>query len=385
MAFYWIFFGILCWFTIRTPQWSIKRQNLLLNIIALTIAIFVGCRIDVGADWSGYVEEYKVSVNFKYYFREPIFFYIAKFMSSIGFPYPWFFLLLSYVQMHVLIKAANLFRIKMLFIFFLLFYAIFFCMTTLNVIRHGLMISFIWLALGYLKDGYKLKAIICIFVGAGFHFMAFVLLPLIFILTKRLNKKTVYITILCGFLFLLLNISQKIFEFFPYIALLETKMTSYLNDDFLSEETNFSLGQLFDLCLCLYVFIKFNRWYDDDKRLRILVNSLLFAFMVNCSLYAYGIFTERIAQVFKFSLIFLIPIIYEKYAHCSKNSISTTLNYIKGKKNHTLVRQIFLLCIIFYSALYMHKAIETPDPSHKKIYEFKPYKFSLTNYFEDVK
>lgn len=366
MFFYWTVWVILLLFVLHGRKLSIGAQNKCLGIIIVIIAVLVGCRIDVGADWSNYVDGYYESVKPLDYFREPIFLLCEKCLCSVGLPYTYFFFSMAMIQMLCLKKAFILFDIKNLFLPFFLFFSIFFCMTTLNVVRHGIMIALIWLALGYLYKGKEKGYYIILLIAAGFHFMSLFFIPLNFVIRKKFNKALVIMIVAAGFAAMLMGLSLMLFNWFPYIAFLESRTTLYINENYLSETTGLTMGQLFDVTLCLFVYFKYHEKYKSDERIRICVNSLLFAFIVNSTLYAYGIFIERINQIFKFSLIFIFPIVLE---------------YFSEYRTKQALKQVVTLAIVCYGFLYMNKAIHVPDPAENKVYQFQPYKIELANYF----
>lgn len=383
MLFYWVFWSIFAFFSLRYAHRSSPPHDRVLTLLIIVIAFLIGCRVDVGADWAAYMDEYYESRRGLDFVREPLFYLIELVMSRAGFPCSWFFFVLGMLHMFILRKTLINFHIKNIYLSFLIFFSLFFCMHLLNIVRHGLMISFIWLAMSYLLTDDRKKYYICILLGAGFHFLALFFLPLLFFVDKKLSPKVILTIVSVSLIAFFLGFSQHIYNFFPYFSLLDTKINPYMTDRFETTVDSFSFGQIFDISVGLFLYFRYKKVYDEQRKFRIVLNCLVFAFVINCFFNQFTIFTERLSQVFKFSLIFLFPYILQLIRRDNLYSIRSNKKTINSS-NHTRPAYSILaiVFIILYSMMYMNKAINTADPANIKQYQFQPFKYDVSLYFK---
>ena len=332
-------------------------NDAIVSVVIIVAAFLVACRVEVGADWS----------NYKFIFYngydstgraesslEPLFLLCRTVFFSFGFTHAVFFLFLSLASLFAIRKASNLLGIRYFMTVLLVYYSMFFLNYQFNIVRHGLMASFVWLSFAYKSRGEVLAAIISILVAVGFHITALIYVPFLFFLDKRIPKLVVFIILASSYLSFYLRVSSRIIGLFPFLFELERTATFVTNEKFM-ESYGLTLGSQIQVVLFLFLYFRFPGSYKWNTGFRVLLNSLLFGFMLLCVLNAFHAIISRICNALFMAMIFLLPLFLEKY---------------KKPKNRLIIGAL----ICFYLFISLPKTFAIQEGGHS---EMLPYKMEI--------
>ena len=332
-------------------------------VIFVLVAVVVGCRNNVGADWNSYVKSYYLGMFYdesKGTERsiEPIYMICQQFFHSLGFTHAIFFMFLSLLSLSCYYKATKLIGIKYFMTVFLVYFSLVFLNYQFNVIRQGMMASFVWLAFAYKTVGNIRASVISIVIALGFHYTAIAFIPFIFIADKLFSIKVVFIIIGVSFASLLLDVSYRILSLFPLLETLE-RTSNFVTSETFHVETGLTFGMMLMLLIFFVVYHYFRNDYNNDSRLRMLTNIILFDFLLSCMFNSFSIFQERVCRVLFFSLVFLLPLMIEKM-------------------RKPLFRGIAVTVVILYAFISFPKTFAVHDGYSTLL----PYQIDLSQIFE---
>lgn len=314
-TFYYIIWTVLLIIALmeRMQKHSFKRS--FVAFVIGVLAVIVGCRYDVGADWLNYKEYYYSGILLDGFgFErsvEPLYVLLQNFFRYLGFTHAVFFSFLSIVSLCCYYKAAKLLGIKFFMTVFFVYFSLVFLNYQFNVIRQGMMASFVWLAFAYKTSGNYKASIISIVIALGFHFTALAFIPIVLLSNRYLSFKYVVIIVVVSFTCLILDVSYKILSLFPILTALE-RTSNYITSETFHVETGLSFGLILMLVVFFIVYHYFKNDYNNDSRLRTLANIILFDFLFSCIFNSFSIFQERVCRVMFFSMVFLLPLIVER-------------------------------------------------------------------------
>lgn len=336
----------------------------IVSIVFIIAAVIVGCRYDVGADWSNYVNFYYTGVIYEGGFErsvEPLYVFLQNVFRGLGFTHAVFFMFLSVISLCCYYKASKLFGVKYFMTVLFVYFSLVFLNYQLNVIRQGMMASFVWLAFAYKTNGNIRAAIVSIVVALGFHFTAIAFIPFMYIGDKRLSLLSLGIIVGVSLICLALDVSYKILAFFPILETID-RTSNFVTSETYHVEGGLNFGMLGMLLVFLVVFYYFKDSYKSDSRLRMLTNIILFDFLLSCVFNTFSIFQERVCRVLFFSMVFLLPLIIEK-------------------NRKPLFRNIALTVVIVYAFLAYPKTFAVHDGYSTLL----PYRIDLSQMFDGYK
>ena len=360
MTFYW---SLWAFFFILSLFWNNKNYTQNYKILALVIiilALITGGREYVGADWETYKSFYLTGIaDDKSSGKTELLFQLLRDVSYyIGLSYGMFCSIVALLSLSILIKALKLFEIKNCYIGFLVYLSLFFCNYQFNIIRHGVMASFILLGVAYLSKGDKRKALISVTVGCGFHLTGLIFIPLFFIIGKAFSRKWCLIVVALSFVFFITDLSGKIMAAFPFLALID-RVSGYVDTD-QEESYKLSIGTIGFLLIAVYTILFRKKDYYNNIGLRIATNMVLISFIVFCSLNAFSAIVQRLGNLFNLGVIVVIPYYWQNTWKLSSKIVVRSL-------------------IIAYLALYYPKTWNVPN--EKGEYSMLPFKTDITNLF----
>lgn len=371
MDFYIIFWTIVCLLAVTE---TLKKQSYakgFLFFFFLIIALFVGFRVDVGADWASYksffytgIAEDKQSGEV-----EPLFALARWLFYELGLSHCLFFYAMSLLSLFVLYKATRLMGFKKFFFPFVVYAALFFCNYQFNLLRHSLMASFVWLAMAYSVSGERKKGLVCGIISAGFHMLGLVSIPLIFIIERKLDRKKVSYIMTLSLICVLLGFSQRIIVLFPFLAQME-RVAGYIDRADYEDAYGLSIGTIFNIALFCFLYFKYNHIYMINKRFRMVLNCLLVCIILVCVLNAFAAIISRIGNLFMMSMMFAMPYLY--YLFIKRNKLNEVLipdkatdgsiEKLKAKPRSPFMAFGLAVLIFAYLTMYYNKSYNTMDP-----------------------
>ena len=181
MLIYWVVFFILFLFS-YVELISARQSLVLLRCVILFIACMVGFRYNIGADWETYVIIYNRQIpsllDPEYrILMEPLFWILGSLCKTLGLSYACFFIILSLISFVVLFIVIRRIGCGYIYLPILLYFCLFFCQFQLNIVRHGIMASFVWLAFSYIKECSLKKFVFFLLIAAGFQLAALAFFP----------------------------------------------------------------------------------------------------------------------------------------------------------------------------------------------------------------
>lgn len=296
----------------------IKDIRLSLRAVLIPISIvayFVACRVNVGSDWQGYVDFYNYGLNTDGRDTneiEPLFRLSRVLFYAIGLSYQGFLFVFSILSMFSICYIAKLFRLDNYMLVFLVYVSLHFCFLQLNVVRTGIMVSCVWLAFAYKEDS-LFKSFVWILIGVGFHFLALIYIPLLFIIDKRMSRKTFIILIFLSFFVVTFKLGTIFIENIPLLSELG-RASMYLDPDSSKrqQEYGITIGLLLNILLCLYARFKYNEDYVTNEKVSILVNVMLYTILLVCILNSFPILVERGGRTLNLVTCFFWPFLLSK-------------------------------------------------------------------------
>ena len=289
-----------------------KRRVKLYPVIALTLvlAFFVGFRDDIGIDWYNYVFFYEngFALDRDGGLYEPLFSALRFLFYLSGFSYQIFFFVLASFSLLCLTFAAKRMGISNMYLMMFVYISMFFCIMQFNIVRSGIMGSCICVALSYIHESKK-KALIWAFIASGFHYVGLLFIPFIFILDRKLTKKTIVVTIISSYAIMLLGFGGMLLNIFPFLMKYE-RIALFTGSDALSN--GLSIGMIMNLLIFVTCYYTFNKSYNADDNYRIVLNTLLLGICICSALNMFGQIATRAGQVANMSLVFLWPFIFMK-------------------------------------------------------------------------
>lgn len=311
MAFYFSFWIVIFLLVIIHEQkenvFPVKVDYFILFIIAIIVAT----RVNVGTDWTNYIDYYNSGyANDRATGKmEPCFTLIRNICHFLGLSYAFFFFVLSFTSLLILRKASQLFGIKNWWFVMLVYLSLDFCNYQFNIVRHGVMASFIWLSFAYLSQGESKKSLIYAIIGSGFQYGGLVAIPLIFLINKKINKKIVIAITTVAITGYNLNVSQKMVEMFPFLFAFD-RIEGYINRASYENSYGLSIGVIFNLFFCLYCYFVMQKKYQIEKSFAILINSVMLGFVFVCLFNDFAAIISRIGNLLSMALVFAIPIAF---------------------------------------------------------------------------
>lgn len=313
MAFYYIIWGGALMLSLpRLFKNSAHLPISLLYALMTIIAVLIACRVDVGADWSNYVELYvtdsltRDDVNR----IEPLYRLSRWFFYPLGFSYQGYFFIISMFMMYTIYWITKKFDIKNYYLAFWIYISTIFCSYQLNTIRSGLMATCVWIAFVCLCEGNKKKSIVWSLVGSGFHYVGIAFFFLLFVIDKKIKRKYIFITLGLSCAIMVTGVATKVLDAIPLLANFE-RLSKYI-DPSIAEGGGFSLGNIMNLCVYLYCMFIYRNEYEDSAKYRVIINALLVCFVITAIFNAFSTVVSRIGQVLNMSLIFIWPLIFQK-------------------------------------------------------------------------
>jgi hypothetical protein len=218
------------------------------------------------------------------------------------------------------------------------------------------MCSVVWLGIYFYYKRTKIKQLLFFALAASFHSLAFVFVPISFLLKYRVNLlKGIFILVFAYFL------GQKTLDFIQninvVISLYSNRLSFYLTDYYGEEVEKYNIGLGFILYVIIFALISvFNDAFNNKKQL-LFFNHILFLGITTILLFiSISIFTERIANLLLISLVFIF----------------SSIKYFNPKNSYRFFIFIFIVIVnLFYFVKISHL------PGINREYQFLPYSISL--------
>lgn len=282
----------------------------LVSICILLLFAMVVFRYDVGSDYFGYRNYYNhihplQNLTGEDFFVEPGYVLLSSLLRSIGAPFEVLSLILFSIIVYNLRKAILYFSdniplsvVLYVFLFFLSF--------NFNLVRHGVMITFVWKGFSLWLENEKKKAVVSCVLGAMFHVLSLFFLPILLIRPKK-YPAYLYVGILVFSFFIAFHPDSVISLFDTLLSSVigtDNRLFFYLNGGHSGELNGAALtmGMFFNIGIFGVSFLLFS------DRKNIFLYNILFVGIVFFLLFnSFGAISERIASTCYVANIFIIP------------------------------------------------------------------------------
>lgn len=298
--FFYILSILWCFFSFLFKCLRTSRRWYLLTTLMLCVFLCFGYM--TGSDWRSYepmYESVKIDHLFYDYYWEPGYYLWMLIFKVLHFEFWSFFIttkvLVFSIISHVVNKFASEYR-YLIWMFFLPFFAFYLFID--NPMRNLIAVAIILYAFKCLINRDFVKFLAFILLASSFHITALILIPLFFLLLKRVQTKIYLILMLCLMIFfsndfivnLLLNITG-----FGYI---EQKIVTYVD----SEDGG---GQVFSAKMFINLFFFLLLLWKREK-IEAYPNGL---FLLNTSLFFVLFYRVGLGMhiLYRFQLYFCLP------------------------------------------------------------------------------
>lgn len=335
----------------------IPDSSLLIVFILFILSFFiVGCRYEIGADWSNYCDFYysgyaadKTSGTL-----EPIFTLIRFVCYNLGLSHVFFFAFISFFSLYLIYPASKMLGVNNVYLVYLVYFCLFFLNYQFNIIRHGALASCIMLSYAYRSVENNQKAVLWAAIGSGFHIVGILFLLLMFFIDIELSRLKAFTIIIISFVFYYLGIGERLLSYFPMLENMD-RLAGYFDTN-RWESYGLSIGLVFNVGIILYFFIfRFGEYYES-RSTRIMVNCLLIGVVCSLTLNVFGAIVSRVSNLMNVSLVFIWPLL---------------LQGIYYKTN----RCIMCVLISIYFIMYFGKALAKDEMTGESV--MYPYKMRI--------
>lgn len=238
---------------------------------SIFLAILVGFReFNVGTDTGNYYRTWLYDQDILGVQSDFVFYYIMAFVRELFGSYQVFLLVIASIFYAVNYKAlknySKYFEVNIFFIFFIFISLFFSLSTSINIVRQGLSLSFLFLGLSFFMHKNRTATVLCSALAVGFHITA--IIPVMFfllihkfkIIRTRYYIVLFFIGIFISYLnFSILNISS-VFE--AILSGADDRRISYLDPS----DVGYDIGFRLDFVLFNFIFLMFFLWIRNKLR-----------------------------------------------------------------------------------------------------------------------
>ncbi|MDM1362585.1 EpsG family protein [Myroides marinus] len=356
MSIYIVFFSLLLLLAILNPQGAVVK-----HLVIFLLALLCGLRVDLGADYESYKNIFDsidiVHVDIENFFLiEPLFLFGGYIVKVFGGTHHFFLFFISLIALEVFYVSTKLVNIKNFYLSLFIYFSLFYFQFHFNVIRHGLMCSLVWLGYFFYITGSKRKAYVYILMGGLIQYLGIICFFLKDLLQRIFKPKFIIISLVGAFVASKIGIVSNMISLSTVIPIMGSKISYYIN---VYDTIEVGVSSTLIIYSLLFLFLRFYLMRSDYVNkliVRFVLNALFISVFLGILLNNYYVFVERISSFLNLSLVFIIPMIYEKY----KVNLSSVF--------------IFYIIVISYTVILFSLALETPMPlDHTKL-QYSPYK-----------
>lgn len=321
---------------IRLALFNFENYKKIFTITAGVILFFIVSlrTIYYGSDVIGYVNKFLAleKLNLEYIFsydfyqneKDPVFYYLAKFISFIGIDYQgWIAILSGFFILAICFVIYKYSEIPL--ISFLLILSLGYLTFGMTGLRQGMSIAIVLLSYKFIRERKLWKFILIIFIASLFHSSSLIFIIAYPISYLRLNSKHIYI-----FIFILIGhvfFTNQIVWLIDLISWSD-HYTSYLDKRQGLNYTGFMI-QLIILLFCL----TFKKSVLENDSQDITLYNLIYIGVI------FQLLSTEIAELFRVSMYFSI---------FSTILIANAINTIQDKYLRNLASLIIIVAACFY-------------------------------------
>lgn len=220
------------------------KKYVFMFLTFLPMFIVNSCIYYVGTDYEEYFKYFQLVGPSSNWHMEWLFEEICLLLKDLGMPFQTVYFLMSFVGYSLLILCINKYTKKYTESYLLYFVYGFVYMLGFVLIRQFIAMMLIWYAFSFIKERKFLKYAVFIVIASGFHMTAFVMLPMYFILNRKLKLSLFIVGAICT-LPINLNYGEVMYWLF------KTFKPSYLKSNFLTKAFEIDVPYLLCFLLCI--------------------------------------------------------------------------------------------------------------------------------------
>lgn len=291
------------------------------------------CMEYVGTDYEEYFKYFERLGPTSGWHMDWAFEQICKLIKAWGMPFQTVYFVVCLIGYAFLILCIRKYTKSYVESYLLYFAYGFFYMLGLTLLRQFVAMMLVWYAYSYIKEQRFIKYVLFVLVASLFHFSALIMLPMYFVLNRKLKLSFFAVLAICTLPFNL-NYSEIMYWLF------KTFKPSYLNSNFLTKEFEIDVPYLICFLVTVGVVILYGMKYRENsnelERERIALNSVYIGLFIS-------LFCVWLPIYKRFAMYFLLP------------AITLVPNLLRdvGKKQKIIFYVIQLAACIFYNSRYI--------------------------------
>lgn len=346
-----IFIIIIGGYLISRQYPNSQISNVSYWILYLLLAVTAGLRYETGTDYFAYQEIYNGTNTLTeaieygkiwstYGNAEIGYMLVNSLFRTLGVDVNIMFLFISFFTLYLVFKSISDYCYRYRFLIVLAYYCFCFFVLDLNATRQTISVSLFLYSLRYIIDRKVYKYLLCTILAILFHTSAIIILPLYWIINKRISNWVIYSMTFFGLVIILLKI--PILEIMV-LSILEPifsgstiiyKLMFYSSEDGLMLSWGFNPKVIIYIAILIFVTINRKKIESTTPHFNIILNLLVFYVFIRQLLWESADMNSRINYYFIFGLIAFIP------------NVLSLFTIVRNK----LVVLSFVLVINFYQA-----------------------------------
>lgn len=245
------------------------------------------------------------------------------------------FMIIYFIIYYVIYKSA-LKKNKYYELTIFLFMAFGFYTNTFNVLRQWMAIPLLYLGMHYICEKNYWRGILIFIIGILCHYTSVITIPIFYLCTKIKSEKTRILLIISSIIIYLNldNFMQILYQLFVKLNFSDKYLKYFTREDYNNLNTSIFVYPMFTLLVYIAYLVLIKKKNDLSLHDNFLINCIIFGFATALIGTKNNMF-QRIQLFFVYSMIFVIPLILEKY----------------NSKNKTL---IYFICIFMGTLLFIY-------------------------------
>lgn len=309
-----------------------NKEYIYMLLTFLPMYLVNSCMSYVGTDYEEYFKYFQNLGPSSGWHMDWAFEQICKIIKGAGLPFQTVYFVISLIGYALLMACIRKYT-KAYAESYLWYFAYgFFYMLGLTLIRQFIAMMLVWYAYSYIEKKQLIKYVLCVGVACLFHFSAAVMLPMYFILNRKL-KISFFAVLAVGTLPFNVNYSQIMYWLF------KTFKPSYLTSNFLTKEFEVDVPYLVCFLVTLGAVLLYELRHQKQQKNsyeQIAINSVYIGIFIS-------LFCVWLPIYKRFAMYFLLP------------AITMVPNLMKdaGKREKIIFCAVQLAACIFYNSRYI--------------------------------
>ncbi|MDF3828190.1 MULTISPECIES: EpsG family protein [unclassified Pseudocitrobacter] len=342
---------------LRKDQSAILILDKYFYFVAMIILIlFAGLRFDTGWDYKGYNYYYDLMPTIDNYFSnievfqsiyfEPGFKLLMMLSKSCGLDFYGFQFIVSLICLIIINKAIRKENSKLLFVF--VYFSTCYLFLNMSVIRQGIAVAFLYMAVSSLFDNQKKSSVIYLLIGCLFHFSLIIMLPILLVSNKNKISNKIFYVVVGGALLVYIAQIHWLKSSFGIVSPLfpheiSYKINMYLDSERFGKSRDIGIGvieKIVTFIVMLYIYKK-----TQSNNNLILLRFFIFYIFIYFAFYEITVLYDRLRFYFVALNVFVYLAIFNYFRSVDKlfvyfvicaYSLFSYINIFKSDSNRTV-------------------------------------------------